>query len=404
MNTSGLLVGVHEKAQKGVCKKIKMAKKSIDGMGSWSYIESKKLYMYRYSFPNERKTFYGKTQKECLDKFRKYDRELKSKGKVITKKTTVEEYCRGYLLMHKQSIKPSTFNTYVRNINKLRKYTPYISDKQLSQINKADMQRMFEDFAWSKYNSVCILKSFLKNVFEAAVDQQLLGENPLAKIKLSYSAFSPSHKRTALTQEEVNRFREFIKTDREMYDDTNLTLLFLIHTGLRCGELRALSWKDVKEKYIDIVSNEVTVTEFNDDLDVIGYSKVIKEPKTEHGYRRVPLDDEARRILEHFSEYPHTQEDKVFRRRSLEKKDVYRDITSNVLYRQLHRVCERAQLPMLTTHELRHTFGSLLVEKGAEISVVSKIMGHSSVSTTYENYIHLSEEQCDRTIALLNKI
>ena len=401
---SGLLVGLHENKPKGVCKKIKMAKKSIDGMGSWAYVEKKKLYMYRYSFPNERKTFYGKTQKECLDKFRKYDRELKSKGKIITKKTTVEEFCKGYLLTHKQSIKPSTLNTYVKNVDKIRKYCPYISDKQLSQISTADMQRMFRDFYWSKYNSVCILKSFLKNVFESAVEQQLLAENPLAKMKLSRSAFEPSHKRIAFTLQEVHRFKEFIENDKEIYADTNLALLFFIHTGLRVGELKALIWENVKDIYIEVVSAESVVGEFNDDLDVIGYSKVIKEPKTLSGYRRVPLDNEAKLILEHFASYPHTSKDRVFRRKLLDKKDTYKDFSTTTFHRQIHRICELADLPTVTTHELRHTFGSLLVGLGAEISIVSKIMGHSNIRTTYEHYIHLPEEQYLNTIELLNKI
>ena len=381
-----------------------MAKKRVDGMGSFSYIASKKLYMYRYSFPNERKTFYGKTEKECLDKFRKYDRELKNKGKIITKKTTVGEYCKGYLLMHKQSVRPSTFNTYVKNVDKLHRYCPYVADKQLSQVNKKDMQRVFRDLAWGKYSSACNLKSFLSNVFESAVEEHLLGENPLAHMKLSQSAFAPPHKRTAFTQEEVNKFREFIKTDKEIYRDTNMALLFFIHTGMRVGELKALVWENVKELYLEVVSSEAVIEEFNDDLEIIAYNKVIKEPKTEFGYRRIPLDDEAKRILEHFAKYPHTPKDKVFRRKMLEKKNVYKEFTTTTFYRQIHRICENAGLPIITTHELRHTFGSLLVEKGAEISVVSKIMGHSSIRTTYDNYIHMSEEQYRNTIELLNKI
>lgn len=44
-------------------------------------------------------------------------------------------------------------------------------------------------------------------------------------------------------------------------------------------------------------------------------------------------------------------------------------------------------------HLLRHTFGSELIRNGVDVSVVSKLMGHGDIYTTYTKYIHVIEEE-----------
>ncbi len=50
-------------------------------------------------------------------------------------------------------------------------------------------------------------------------------------------------------------------------------------------------------------------------------------------------------------------------------------------------------LPMLNPHELRHTFGSILYERGVDIVTISKLMGHSSIEITVRLYVHDSLEK-----------
>ena len=47
-----------------------------------------------------------------------------------------------------------------------------------------------------------------------------------------------------------------------------------------------------------------------------------------------------------------------------------------------------------TPHSLRHTYASLSIEQGANIKVVSQILGHSNIRTTLSLYTHLSEGKC----------
>ena len=61
-------------------------------------------------------------------------------------------------------------------------------------------------------------------------------------------------------------------------------------------------------------------------------------------------------------------------------------------------------LDKLTPHELRHTFGSLLIKKGVDIKVVSKLLGHKDISVTYNIYIHVLQEQEIEAIGKLDAL
>jgi len=67
------------------------------------------------------------------------------------------------------------------------------------------------------------------------------------------------------------------------------------------------------------------------------------------------------------------------------------------------RICQRAGIENpLGIHTLRHTFASMLIRKEVDIKAVSEILGHTSVSFTYNTYVHLIEEQKSAAVAKLD--
>ena len=56
-----------------------------------------------------------------------------------------------------------------------------------------------------------------------------------------------------------------------------------------------------------------------------------------------------------------------------------------------------------SVHDLRHSFGSELIKKGSDIKVVSTLLGHADISTTYNIYIHVLDEQCVDAVNVLNE-
>lgn len=67
---------------------------------------------------------------------------------------------------------------------------------------------------------------------------------------------------------------------------------------------------------------------------------------------------------------------------------------SRNLQRSLDRVINRTNIQKhVSLHTLRHTFGSTLLRNGVNIEVVSKLMGYSNITITYNKYIHVIQEE-----------
>jgi integrase len=153
------------------------------------------------------------------------------------------------------------------------------------------------------------------------------------------------------------------------------------YTGLRRGELVALCWRDVEFDRSKIVVSRTM------SADVEATST--KSRRT----REVPLPDQAAGAL-----------DRVAQRRDFTSPDDYvfvnrlgRRLEASALRRRVERARDAAGLRPLRFHDLRHTYGSLLVAGGVDLASVKAAMGHSRITTT-ERYLHArsASELADR--------
>ena len=65
---------------------------------------------------------------------------------------------------------------------------------------------------------------------------------------------------------------------------------------------------------------------------------------------------------------------------------------------KLKKMSEECNIPYLTLHELRHTYGTVLRERGVDIYTISKLLGHSSIGVTSSIYIHNDVEVLRRAM------
>ena len=159
---------------------------------------------------------------------------------------------------------------------------------------------------------------------------------------------------------------------------------FAASTGLRQGEQRALKWK-----HVDFDRGFVAVHEAAKGCGSVGSTK------TKAGYREVPLQDATiaqLRELRLASKFA-GDDDFIF--------TVDGGLLSQSrLLKVLKRACERAEVPPIRWHDLRHYFASKLLENlQDELWTVSRLLGHNSIDTTTRIYAHwLQSDERDRKL------
>ena len=143
------------------------------------------------------------------------------------------------------------------------------------------------------------------------------------------------------------------------------------YAGLRRGELVALRWRDV-----DFTRHKITVRR------AISANVDAKSTKSRKA-REVPLPDQAAGALDRLSQRTDftAPDEYVFINR------LGRRLDASALRRRVSRAREAAELRELRFHDLRHTYGSLLVAGGIDLASVKAAMGHARLSTT-ERYLH----------------
>lgn len=173
------------------------------------------------------------------------------------------------------------------------------------------------------------------------------------------------------------QFDKFIATFKK--PATRLAFNVLFYTGMRIGELLALTPADVKaNKRIDISKN----------LGRVKGQDLILDPKTENSRRSIAIPDFLYNEIQQYisSLYEIQPGDRIFY------------FTKSTMEVEIKRGAARAGLPVIRVHDLRHSHVSMLIDMGFDILEISRRLGHESTQTTWDTYGHLYPES-DRRLA-----
>lgn len=273
--------------------------------------------------------------------------------------------------------------------------TPEIGLYKLKDIKPIHIQmfynKLYDNGNGYSTSTIQKINNILRPACEVAVRNDLIGKNPLDSVQL------PKHKEKqvrALTVEEEAKFLETAK-DNQYY----AAFVVLLDTGLRCGELLALTWDDIdlKNNTLHVSKNLVAVKD-RDKKD--GKQKLVIQdtPKTSKGVRTIPLTNRSSTLLKALKIKQQSKTNIVF----CTKKYTY--LYPKNFRRAFQCVLKRAGIEQLGLHVLRHTFATRLFEKGANPKTVSTLLGHANVGITLDIYTHVEPEQMKETIRLLESI
>lgn len=207
----------------------------------------------------------------------------------------------------------------------------------------------------------------LRNALNMAVREDVIADNPIMKLSAQDKVKAPESQREYLTVEEVQQLEA---TDSQ-YPHIKQAFLFACYTGLRCSDVRSITWgKIVKdgEKYRLHTVMFKTKRPF-----YIPLSKKAMQWMPERGDK---TDDEL--IFENIPVQVNT---KLYLQPWLDKAGITKPITF---------------------HCSRHTFGTMMLTLGADIYTTSKLMGHTKVEVT-QIYAKIINKKKDDAVSLIDQ-
>jgi integrase len=314
-----------------------------------------------------RKFLYGRTRVEVA---RKLAVALKARqeGQVFAdERTTVEQFLRAWLRTVAPSLRPRTWTRYEQLIRKHA--IPYVGKLRLTKLDARHLEELYADRVRSGLSKTTVLQlhRILHHALRDATRWNLLSRNVSELVTPPHKA---RHDFATLSPEQARRFLDAAKGDR-----LEALYVLALTTGMREGELFGLRWADV-----------------NFDA---GALHLLKQLKTSTSRRQVLLVDVATEaLLAHRSRQDEERgqlgaawddQDLVF------PNTVGRPLhPRNFLRRSFYPLLDRAGLPRIRFHDLRHSAATLLLGLGIHPKIVSELLGHSQVGITLDLYSHVT--------------
>jgi len=153
-------------------------------------------------------------------------------------------------------------------------------------------------------------------------------------------------------------------------------IVLCLYTGLRIGELLALTWKD-----IDFVKGIMSVTKtcYDGKDESSKFTRIIDTPKTETSVRNIPIPKQIISML------------RKIKRESDSEYVVASDETPvfvRTYQRSFELLLKKLNIPHKGFHSLRHTFATRALECGMDVKTLSEILGHKNPTVTLNRYVH----------------
>ncbi len=330
------------------------------------------------------KNVLAKSKNECVEKLEVLKAEIgaSAKTKCTSDMPFGEWVDYWYQTYCKNTLKEYTQITYEERIYK--QIIPKIGDTPLNQVTAGTLEKFYahlkadgrlirrETYGPGLANSVIrSIHAHCRAALEKAKSEGLIRQNPAVNCKLppkkspEIEILSPEEMQRLLIQAKEDGFYEMFLLD--------------LSTGLRRGELLGLQWKD-----IDFEKGTLSV---NKQVKYIKRELRIMPPKTQAANRTLVLPPQLLAVLKEYREkvnsiwlFPSPRKDE----------DVPRDPTA--CRKALAKILERADCKHVPFHALRHTFASHAFHYGMDVKTLASTIGHESVETTLNVYVHSSDE------------
>ena len=350
-----------------------------------------------------RKCWGAKKQSEVKAKLNEFKKQLLKNGKdMTTENRTFQQFSEEWLtVVLKPKLKPTSYDRKVCTLeNQVYKRIGAIP---IDKLNHSQIQKMVNDISDSGLSYSTVKKAY--EAVSACMRYYRIKTstsfNPcegitLPELKRKESSdikFFTPEERKRIVEEATRTFSNGVSAYR-----LGWVYVLLMYSGLRVGELCALTWDDIDftEKTITVHKNAVEYSERDENGKTRSVYKTQNSTKTRSGMRIVPMTEKARTTLSELQKVTGEYEYIITSSQG-------HRIRPSRLGQTFSLILSAVNMQRVGVHTLRHTFATMLFSNGCEVKVVSELLGHSNTKITENIYIHLIQQQKVKAISSIDK-
>lgn len=364
--------------------------KRKDGRWEGRYVKGcdgkKAIYGYVYS------KSYSEVKKQLILKRAEYALENNKPSVSTMKDALFSDLSEMWLRSIQSSVKESTWIKY-RNILKCN-VVPRLGNKNLSEIDYSVvstfcnnlMESGGKDQSGLAAKTVADALSLTKAVIKYASRMKYVTDRTALDVSVKV-------KNAPLRVLSVQEQQILIANLAEELDFTELGIYICLFTGIRVGELCALTWDDISLEnnmiHIHRTMQRIQTPDSEKKTEIL-----IAEPKSQCSIRDIPIESSLREKLIQQA----VKEGYVL----TGNKNKY--VEPRTMQNRFKAILERCGIRNAHFHTLRHTFATRCIEVGFDVKSLSEILGHANVSITLNRYVHPSMELKQKNMDKLSEL
>ncbi len=288
----------------------------------------------------------------------------------------------------KQYVKKSTYAAYMLLLE--NHLLPAFGDKCIvddEAVQSFVFKKLDEGLSQKSIKDILIV---LKMVLKFAAKNNFL---EYRQFEVQFPTEREKYNMEVLTKGNQRKIMNYVQ---EHFTFKNLGVYICLSTGIRIGEICALTWED-----IDLDNGVISIRKTIQRIYIMdGTDKhtelLLDTPKTKNSIREIPMTKELLKILKPLKKVVNNNFFVLTNDIKPTEPRTYRNY-----YKKLMR---KLNIPDLKFHGLRHSFATRCVESNCDYKTVSVILGHSNISTTLNLYVHPNLEQKKKCIDQMSKM